>query len=184
MTTTSDNTTTDQVLRPGSWALDTAHSSVAFTIRHLGISKVRGRFERFETEFVVDETGAATVGATIYLDSFDTGNPDRDAHVRAADFLDVANRPTLVFRAGRPVRVAETFVVEGTATLGGFTQPVTLDVEWGGIGDFGPTGERHAGFSATGTVKRTDFGVGGLLPGMLSDTVKIELEIQLIEPKS
>ncbi|WP_159847417.1 YceI family protein [Nocardia sp. CY41] len=179
MTSTSESTT----LKSGSWALDAAHSSVAFTIRHLGIAKVRGGFTRFETEFVVDESGAATVGATIYLDSFDTGNADRDAHIRTADFLDVANRPTLTFRANHPVLVAETFEVEGEATLGSITKPVTLEVEWGGVQDFGPTGDRHAGFSATGTIKRTDFGVGGPLPGMLSDTVKIELEIQLIEPK-
>lgn len=83
----------------------------------------------------------------------------------AKSALDVDNRPTPVFRAARPVQVAETFVVEGTATLGDITRPVTLDVEWGGVGVFGSTGERHAGFSATGTVKRTDFGVGGLLPG-------------------
>lgn len=179
MTSTSESTT----LKSGSWALDAVHSSVAFTIRHLGISKVRGRFTRFETEFVVDESGAATVGATIYLDSFDTGNADRDAHIRTADFLDVANRPTLTFRADHPVIVAETFEVQGQATLGAITKPVTLEVEWGGVQDFGPTGDRHAGFSATGTIKRTDFGVGGPLPGMLSDTVKIELEIQLVEPK-
>ncbi|MEU4342977.1 YceI family protein [Nocardia sp. NPDC023852] len=183
MTTSSEARTPTQTLKAGSWALDTAHSSVAFTIRHLGISKVRGGFTRFETEFVVDESGAATIGATIELDSFDTGNPDRDAHIRTADFLDVANRPTLTFRAARPVAVAETFQVEGEATLGAITKPVTLEVEWGGVQDFGPTGDRHAGFSATGTIKRTDFGVGGPMPGMLSDTVKIELDIQLIEPK-
>ncbi|WP_067841160.1 YceI family protein [Nocardia lijiangensis] len=183
MTNTSAPTTDTQQLKPGSWALDTAHSSVAFTIRHLGIAKVRGGFTRFETEFVVDEAGAATLGATIYLDSFDTGNPDRDAHIRTADFLDVASRPTLTFRAPRPVLVADTFTVEGEATLGAVTKPVTLEVEWGGVQDFGPTGDRHAGFSATGTIKRTDFGVGGPMPGMLSDAVKIELEIQLIEPK-
>ncbi|WP_454195599.1 YceI family protein [Nocardia sp. Marseille-Q1738] len=182
MTSTSESTTSTQ-LKAGSWALDAAHSTVAFTIRHLGISKVRGGFSRFETEFVVDESGAATIGATIHLDSFDTGNADRDAHVRAADFLDVANRPTLTFRATNPVVVAETFEVEGEATIGTITKPVTLEVEWGGVQDFGPTGDRHAGFSATGAIKRTDFGVGGPLPGMLSDTVKIELEIQLIEPK-
>ncbi|TQM30940.1 YceI family protein [Nocardia bhagyanarayanae] len=182
MTNTSATTATQQ-LKPGSWALDTAHSSVAFTIRHLGISKVRGGFTRFDTEFVVDENGAATLGATIYLDSFDTGNADRDAHVRNADFLDVANRPTLTFRAPRPVVIAENFTVEGEATLGAITKPVTLEVEWGGVQDFGPTGERHAGFSATGTIKRTDFGVGGPMPGMLSDAVKIELDIELIEPK-
>ncbi|WP_067478223.1 YceI family protein [Nocardia amamiensis] len=182
MTSTSESTTSTQ-LKAGSWALDAAHSSVAFTIRHLGISKVRGGFTRFETEFVVDESGAATIGATIHLDSFDTGNPDRDAHIRTADFLDVANRPTLTFRATHPVVVAETFEVHGEATLGTVTKPVTLEVEWGGVQDYSPTGDRHAGFSAAGTIKRTDFGVGGPMPGMLSDTVKIELEIQLVEPK-
>lgn len=181
--TTPPETTGTITLRPGAWALDSAHSSIAFTVRHLGIAKVRGGFTRFETEFVVDESGVATLGATVHLDSFDTGNPDRDAHIRTADFLDVANRPTLTFRAVEPVRIAESFTVPGEATLGGITRPITLDVEWGGIGDFGPSGERHAGFSATGTIKRTEFGVGGPLPGMLSDAVKIELEIQLIEPK-
>ncbi|WP_405177956.1 YceI family protein [Nocardia sp. NBC_01377] len=185
MTSTSESTTASATrpLAVGAWALDTNHSSVAFTIRHLGISKVRGGFTRFETEFVVDESGAATIGATIHLDSFDTGNPDRDNHIRAADFLDVANRPTLTFRATEPVLVAETFVVEGEATLGGITKPVTLEVEWGGVQDVPAAGERHAGFSATGTIKRTDFGVGVPLPGMLGDAVKVELEIQLVEPK-
>ncbi|MFF0543077.1 YceI family protein [Nocardia thailandica] len=177
--TTSETTTT--ALAPGAWALDTAHSSVSFTIRHLGIAKVRGGFTGFDTEFTVDETGAATIGATIDLNTFDTGNPDRDNHIRAADFLDVAHRPTLTFRANGPVRVAETFTVAGEATLGDVTRPVTLDVEWGGLNDL-PDGSRHAGFSATGEIKRTDFGVGGPLPGLLSDAVKIELEIQLIEP--
>ncbi|GAA5041434.1 YceI family protein [Nocardia callitridis] len=175
---------TASALKTGPWALDAAHSSVAFTIRHLGISKVRGGFNRFETEFLVDDKGEATIGATIYLDSFDTGNADRDAHIRNADFLDVENRPTLTFRANGPVALAESFEVEGTATLGSASTPVTLDVEWGGVQEFGPTGDRHAGFSATGTVKRTELGVGGPMPGMLSDAVKIELEIQLVEPAS
>lgn len=181
MTTTPQ--TTGSSLRTGEWVLDAAHSSVAFSIRHLGISKVRGGFGRFDTRFEVDETGAAAIGASIDLDSFDTGNPDRDAHIRAADFLDVANRPTLTFRAAGPVRIAENFTVSGDATLGTVTAPVTLGVEWGGVQDFGPSGERHAGFSATGVIKRSDFGVGDALPGLLSDAVKIELEIQLIEPR-
>ncbi|MBH0775723.1 YceI family protein [Nocardia bovistercoris] len=183
MTETAETTTATSALTPGAWTLDPLHSSVAFTIRHLGISKVRGTFTRFETEFVVDESGAATLGATIHLDSFDTGNADRDNHVRTADFLDVANRPTLTFRAPRPVLIEESFTVEGEATLGAITKPVTLEVEWGGVGEHPAAGERHAGFSATGTIKRTDFGVGGPLPGMLSDAVKIELDIQLVEPK-
>ncbi|RJO79926.1 polyisoprenoid-binding protein [Nocardia panacis] len=170
-------------LKTGPWALDTFHSSVGFTIRHLGIAKVRGSFTRFDTEFEAHEDGTATIGATIHLDSFDTGNADRDAHIRNADFLDVANRPTLSFRAVEPVAIAETFTVAGEATLGAITKPVTLEVEWGGVQEFGATGQRHAGFSATGTIKRTDFGVGGPLPGLLSDAVKVELEIQLVEPK-
>ncbi|MFD3591805.1 YceI family protein [Nocardia sp. NPDC058640] len=175
------SSTQTQALKAGSWALDTSHASVGFSIRHLGIAKVRGGFTRFTTEFVVDETGAATLAATIDLDSFDTGNADRDHHIRQADFLDVANRPTLSFRATQPVQIAESFTVTGEATLGAITQPLTLDVEWGGIADF-PDGTRHAGFSATGSIKRTDFGVGVPMPGMLSDTVKIELEIELVEP--
>ncbi len=181
--TSSAESSTATALTPGSWTLDTMHSQVAFTIRHLGISKVRGRFNKFETEVVIDDNGLATLGATIYLDSFDTGNANRDNHVRTADFLDVANRPTLSFRAVEPVSIAESFEVQGEATLGGITKPVTLDVEWGGVQEFAGTGHRHAGFSATGTLERTDFGVGGPLPGILSNTVKIELEIQLIEPE-
>ena len=181
MTLSTDTTT--NTLAVGSWALDTAHSSVGFTVRHLGIAKVRGGFTRFDTTFVVDGTGAADVGAVIHLDSFDTGNSDRDAHVRTADFLDVANRPTITFRALAPVDVAPNFTVDGEVTLGSKTAPVTLDVEWGGVQAFGPTGERHAGFSAVGKIKRSDFGVGPQIPGMLSDTVQVELEIQLVEPK-
>ncbi|MFF0493393.1 YceI family protein [Nocardia sp. NPDC003482] len=177
-------TTSEQTLKTGSWALDTAHSAVNFTVRHLGISKVRGRFNRFETEFVVDESGAAAISATVYLDSFDTGNADRDAHVRSADLLDVEKRPTLTFRATEPVRVAEDFQVSGEVTIGGETHPITLDVEWGGIQDNPNTNARHIGFAATGTLKRTEFGVATQVPSaMLSDKIAIELDIQLIEPQ-
>ncbi|QIS22197.1 YceI family protein [Nocardia terpenica] len=178
-------TTSEQaILKTGSWPLDTAHSAVNFTVRHLGISKVRGRFNRFETTFVVDESGAATVSATVHLDSFDTGNADRDAHVRSADLLHVEQRPTLTFTATEPVRIAEDFQVTGHVTIGDQTHPVTLDVEWGGIQEFPATGDRHIGFTATSTLKRTDFGIGTAIPAaMLSDKIAIELDIQLIEPK-
>ncbi len=178
--TTSEQTT----LATGSWALDPAHSSVNFTVRHLGISKVRGRFNNFETSFVVDASGAATIEATIYLDSFDTGNSQRDEHVRSAELLNVTERPTLHFKAVEPVRVAEEFEVTGEVTLGGVTKPVTLDVEWGGLQQF-QDGSRHAGFTATGTIKRSEFDVAPALPtAMLSDKVAIELDIQLVEPQA
>ncbi|MFC8048072.1 YceI family protein [Nocardia sp. NPDC057353] len=162
--------------------MDEHHSSVGFSVRHLGISKVRGRFTNFETEFAVDEAGLATIGATIHLASFDTGNAGRDEHVRTADFLDVANRPTLTFRATAPVRIAESFTVEGEATFGDKTTPVTLEVEWGGVQQHPGDDKLHAGFSATGSIDRTALGVGPVAPGFLSSAVKIELEIQLVEP--
>ncbi|MGV9414274.1 YceI family protein [Nocardia sp. NPDC003693] len=177
--TTSEQTT----LAPGAWELDAHHSSVNFTVRHLGISKVRGRFNRFETSFVVDESGRAAIEATIYFDSFDTGNETRDAHVRSADILDVENLSTLVFRVPAPVDLAEEFEVTGEATIGGITKPVTLDVEWGGVEVFAGDQKKHAGFSATGTIKRSDFNVApGLPAAMLSDKIAIELDIQLVEP--
>jgi len=179
--TTSTNET-PALLTPGSWALDTAHSSVGFAVRHLGIAKVRGRFTTFDTEFHVDETGAATIAATIHLNSFDTGNTARDEHVRNADFLDVEKRPTLTFRASAPVRIAETFTVAGEVSVGGRSAPVTLEVEWGGVQEFPGSDSRHAGFSATGTVDRLALGVGAPAPGFLSSAVKVELEIQLLEP--
>ncbi|UGT40809.1 YceI family protein [Nocardia yamanashiensis] len=177
-------TTSTQTLTAGSWTLDAAHSSVNFTVKHLGISKVRGRFNRFETGFVVNESGEAAIEATIYFDSFDTGNSFRDDHVRSAEILDIANRPHLTFRVPEPVKVGEEFEVTGEATIGGITKPVTLEVEWGGVQTF-QDGTNHAGFSATGTIKRSDFEVAPALPNaMLSDKIAIELDIQLVEPQA
>ncbi|WP_067571445.1 YceI family protein [Nocardia acidivorans] len=178
--TTSEQTT----LAPGAWDLDANHSSVNFTARHLGISKVRGRFNKFETAFVVDEAGkAVTIEATIYLDSFDTGNEMRDGHVRSAEILDTANLSTLHFKVTEPVDIAEEFEVTGEVTLGGVVKPVTLDVEWGGVHVHPGDQKRHAGFTATGTIKRSEFNIAAGLPSaMLGDKIAIELDIQLIEP--
>ena len=97
-TTTPDTGTLP--LAPGRWALDANHSAVGFSIRHLGVSKVRGRFTRFDVDVVVGETLADTsVTATIHLESLDTGNADRDAHVLSPDLIDVDRRPTMTFRS-------------------------------------------------------------------------------------
>ncbi|UFS94257.1 YceI family protein [Nocardia huaxiensis] len=178
-------TSTQNLLAPGAWTLDTNHSSVSFTVKHLGISKVRGRFNRFDTAFVVNESGQAAIEATIYFDSFDTGNEHRDNHVRSADILDSANRPHLTFRVPEPVALAEEFEVTGEATIAGITKPVTLTVEWGGVQVFPQDNKNHAGFFATGTIKRSDFDVAPGLPNaMLSDKIAIELDIQLVEPEA
>ncbi|MFF9894076.1 YceI family protein [Streptomyces longispororuber] len=167
-------------LSAGRWTLDPFHSAVNFTIRHLGISKVRGRFTEFDAELVVGETpDTSSVTSTIKLASIDTGNADRDAHVRASDLLDVERRPTMTFRSTRLAGAGEDWTMEGELTIGEVTRPVSLAVEFGGLGEFGDT--RHAGFEATGEIRRSEFGLS-FAPGMLGEVVKIQLDMQFLEP--
>jgi polyisoprenoid-binding protein YceI len=101
-------------LTPSHWVVDTNHSSIGFTIRHLGVSKVRGRFTRFDADVVVGETHATTsVRATVDVASIDTANADRDAHVLSPDIIDVARRPTMVFRSTRVRGAGMEYQVEG-----------------------------------------------------------------------
>jgi polyisoprenoid-binding protein YceI len=189
MTTADTTTTTGLPLAPGRWAVDANHSSVGFTIRHLGVSKVRGRFASFEADVVVGETLETTsVTATIQVASLDTGNSDRDAHVLSADIIDVARRPTLTFRSTRISGAGSEFQVDGELTIGEVTKPIVLAVELGGVQDF-VDGSRHAGFEATTQVRRKDFGIDLAMPpgvsaAMLGDVVKVELDLQLLEPQS
>jgi polyisoprenoid-binding protein YceI len=174
-------------LAPGRWVLDPNHSSVGFVIRHLGVSKVRGRFQEFDVDVVVGETLADTsVRATIQTASIDTGNPDRDAHVRTADLLDVEKRPTMDFRSTAITETADGWVVDGELTIGDVSRPQRLMLEFGGVEEF-PGGPRHAGFEATGELRRKEFGIDmAMPPGVsavaLGDVVKIELDVQLLEP--
>ena len=174
-------------LKPGRWALDPFHSAVGFSIRHLGVSKVRGRFRRFDVDVTIGATLADTaVLATIETASIDTGNADRDAHVLSADLLDAERRPTMVFRSSGISERRDGWVLEGDLTIGDVTRPQRLDVDFGGIQEF-PGGPRHAGFEATGELRRKDFGIDLTLPPgvgavALGDVVKLELDIQLLEP--
>ena len=126
----------------------------------------------------------SSVGASVALDSIDTGNGDRDANVRGPDILDVVQRPTLTFRSASISALGgDRYAIVGYVTIGDVTQPVTLQAEFGGIE---PTmhGTRHAGFEASGELRRKDFGVGTNIPGaLLADVVKIEVDVQLIEPE-
>jgi polyisoprenoid-binding protein YceI len=183
----STKTNVSLPLAPGRWAVDTNHSSIGFTVRHLGVSKVRGRFTRFEADVVVGETLETTsVTATVDVGSIDTANADRDAHVLSSDIIDVARRPTMVFRSTRVVGEGLEYQVEGDLTIGEITHPVVLAVELGGVESF-PGGPRHAGFEATTEIRRKDFGIDlAMPPGIsvvaLGDVVKVELDLQLLEP--
>jgi polyisoprenoid-binding protein YceI len=174
-------------LSPGHWAVDANHSSIGFTVRHLGVSKVRGRFTRFDADVVIGENlGTTTVAATVDMASIDTANADRDAHVLSPDIIDVANRPTMVFRSTQIVGAGAEYQIEGDLTIGDITHPIVLAVELGGIESF-PGGPRHAGFEATTEIRRKDFGIDiAMPPGIsavaLGDVVKVELDLQLLEP--
>lgn len=172
---------TEPALAVGSWVIDPVRSSIRFTIRNVGIFTVRGCFTQFEATVVVGDDGGAAIDAVVYLDSIDTGIAKRDAHLKSADFFDVDHRPMLTFRA--PVASpSREFSVGGRATIGVLSAPVVLRVESDGLQEVTHTGERLAGFSATGQVKRSDFGIGGRYLGLLSDDVRVDLDIHLIAP--
>jgi len=183
----STDTTTSPLalLRPGRWELDTNHSRVGFAIRHLGVSKVRGVFRDVTADLVIGSNPAeSTLVVEVALASIDTANADRDAHVRSSELLDVEIRPTMTFRSTSVQGSDDAFALSGELTIGDVTRPLVLDVEFGGVETFPGDGSRHAGFEATGEISRRDFGLSqGLLGStLLGDAVKVELDVQFVEP--
>lgn len=158
----------------GTWDIDSVHSEVEFTVRHMGVGKSRGRFGSFSGEIVTGETPEqSSVTATIDVTAIDTGNADRDAHLRAADFLDTDQYPTATFRSTGVRQDDEDYVIDGELTLRGVTRPVALDTELGGFSEDG-----LMGLSAKTTVNRTDFGIGPAGGAMVGEKVTITLEIE------
>jgi polyisoprenoid-binding protein YceI len=169
------------------WRIDTTHSTIGFVVRHMLVSKVRGRFNRWRGELRFDEatplSGAVT--AQIDADSIDTNDRQRDAHLRSADFLDVARFPAISFRSTHVNSAGDKrFLLVGELTIRGVTREVALDVEYGGrMTD--PDGIQRVGFTARTTINRRAFGVtfnqvldsGGLA---LGDKLEIEVEIEAI----
>ena len=173
-----------------SWALDTAHTTVAFSAKHLGVATVRGRFTKVSGEIELDDPNDPTTGrGTITIDaaSIDTGNGQRDAHLRNADFLDVEKYPEIVYTVTSVQRDGDDFKVDGELTIRGVTKPVTLDYEHSGaVTD--PFGNTKAGGTLTGTIRRSDWGLtwnvplgnGGLL---VSDAIKLEIDGEIAQTK-
>ena len=178
-------TTTTTELTAGSWAIEPAHSEVGFTVRHLGLSKVRGRFNSFVgTVQVAENLPDSKIEATVDLSSVDTNNDQRDEHLRSTDFFDVEAHPQLTFTSTGIQATGSVGTINGELSINGVTRPVSLDTEFYGVG-VDAYGTTRAGFSATTTISRKDFGVdfnvpldaGGVLIG---DKVTIELEVQLV----
>lgn len=170
------------------WQVDGAHSAVNLTVRHMVISKVRGRFARWNARLQLDTADLARSAVEVDIEaaSIDTGVADRDAHLRSADFLDAQSHPTLRYRS-RKVEVVspERLRVVGDLTIRDVTREVPLEVEYGGQGK-DPWGNQRVGFTATASLYRKDFGLawnqvletGGVL---VADRVDVEIELQAIK---
>ena len=175
-------------LATGTWTADTAHTTVGFVVRHLGLSKVRGRFEGVAARLVVgDDLATSSVSAEIEMGTVQTGNPDRDAHLASSDFFNAETNPTMTFVSTGIAGEGEEYTMTGDLTINGITKQVELDVEFFGTSVFPMDQSTRAGFSATGTLSRKDFGITFNAPVgadkvMISDKVALELDVQLIAP--
>ena len=170
------------------WSLDPTHSEVAFKVKHLMISTVTGQFNKFslagETE-TDDFNTAEKIEFSADIDSIDTNNEQRDAHLKSADFFNVEQHPQILFSGTKYEVNGDEGKLFGNLTIAGITKPVTLNVEFGGIVT-DPYGQTKAGFTVTGKISRKEFGItygavtetGGVL---LGDEIKINAEIQLVK---
>lgn len=175
-------------LVPGSWTFDPAHSEVAFTVRHAGISKVRGTFRDVDAQLrVAEPIEDSVLEATVQMASIDTKNADRDGHVRGADFFDVEQYPTMTFRSTSVAFEGEEGTITGELTIKDVTRAVEFATGFNGVvvDAFGVT---RGGFSAETTISRKDFGItwnaameaGGVL---VSDKVAITLDVAFTAPQ-
>lgn len=173
-------------LEPGTWTIDAAHTLVEFSVRHMTIARVIGRFAAVSGEVKVPDGDplAATVSVSIDVASVASGHPKRDELIRSADFLDAERFPLITFTSEPADPGADRqWRIPGVLTIKGISQPVILQATFGGV--IGHRGATRAGFSATTTINRKDFGVsfGAVLDSggaIVSDTVTISLEVELV----
>ena len=168
-------------VQAGTWNIDPSHSEIGFTARHL-MSKVRGLFEKFEGQVVTGEQPSAT--ATIDLNSINTRDENRDAHLRSGDFFDVENSGPMTFKSTNVEQGGKGLLVTGDLTIKGVTKPVTLDVEYLGT-DTDPWGGTRLGFEGTTQISRKAWGVdfnipmdGGRL--LVGDKIDITVAVQAV----
>ena len=173
------------------WEIDSAHSGIHFSVRHLVVAKVRGQFTRWSGTLLAEggDLSRATVEVTIDASSIETGVADRDTHLRSADFFDVAQYPELKFTSQRvEPKGDDRYTVVGDLSLHGVTREVALEVEYAGRAQ-DPWGNERAGFSARTAILRKEFGLdwnqvleaGGVMVG---DRIEIELEIEAVKQQA
>ncbi|MDV6013337.1 YceI family protein [Haloechinothrix sp. LS1_15] len=173
-------TTTATTLPTGTWTIDPVHSEVTFKVRHLGLARVRGEFRVFSGQIVTgQDVTEASITAEIDVSSIDTGNEQRDQHVRSDDFFDVNSHPTMTFRSTGVSRDGDGYRIDGELTWRGYTVPVTLNTELHGVAANPANDDATTlGASAETTINRLDFGVGEPGNAMLSEKVAVTLEIE------
>jgi polyisoprenoid-binding protein YceI len=169
------------------WDIDVGHSAIHFWVRHMVISKVHGRFAKWSGAIELDERDLTRSSVDVRIDaaSIDTQVADRDAHLRSADFLDVAKYPEISFRSKRIEKAAGAYRVVGDLALRGVVREVALEAEFAGTGK-DPWGNERAGFSAKAALDRRDFGLvwnaaleaGGVLVG---EKVEIAIELEAVK---
>lgn len=178
-------------LHAAKYVIDPSHSSVEFRVSHMTVGKVRGHFEKFEGGFTHDENDPKVwaASAAIETSSIDTGNADRDKHLRSADFFDADKHPSITFKSTEVTEVSgNKFKLHGLLNMHGVEKPVTLDAEFGGVTQ-DPYGNTRAGFEANGKVNRKDFGIiwnktfgnGGLVVG---EDVDLRIAVEGVAAKS
>ncbi len=167
-------------MAPGTYQIDPVHSQLGFSVTHLGISVVRGSFDRFDgTLSVGDDLAATSVALDAEIASMNSGNEARNEVMLGEDWLDAASHPMLSFRSTSISTNGDGYHLGGDLTLRGTTNPIVLAVLYNGAADFPFDGKTHHGFSANGQISRSAFGVSIGVP-MVTDEVVLQLEAQFI----
>ncbi len=185
-TATAGTTNSDALVK---WSIDPAHSEIQFKVKHLMITTVTGSFQKFQGDIEApgDDLSKARVEFRAEAESVTTGNPDRDKHLKSPDFFDSVNHPHIIFKSVRAEDVDHdgSWRLIGDLTINGITNPIKLDVEWGGVTK-DPWGNTKAGVSINGKLERSKWKLnwnaaleaGGML---VSDEVRISCEVQLVK---
>lgn len=170
------------------WKLDPTHSEIQFKVKHLMITTVTGYFKTFDLEVVTENDDFASASSIVFtadIDSIDTNNAQRDAHLKSADFFDAANHAQLTYRGNKYEADGDEAKLHGDLTIRGVTHPVKVNVEFGGI-VVDPYGQTKAGFTISGKISRKEFGLvwnavteAGQV--VVSDDIRLHGEIQLVK---
>jgi polyisoprenoid-binding protein YceI len=181
-------TNTDLTALTGDYSIDSAHSTIGFTVRHAMVTNVKGKFDDFSGSLHLDggAPSASTASIDVKMDSIDTGSEDRDGHLKSADFFKIEEFPTMTFRSTKAEALGdEDYRITGDLTILGTTKPLTIDLEFNGAAK-DPFGNERVGFEGKAEIKRSEWGLtwnaaletGGVL---ISDKIKLTFDISAIK---